>query len=82
MPKRNEADYAVEKTIETIKILEVLGYEPISIDTVISRVGYIPSLHRKLKPDAVRRILITLKLLNYAQQDEKTKDWARTHKRL
>ena len=82
MAKKNESDYKVEKTIETLKILEVLDFEPISIDTVISRVGFIPTLERKLKPDAVRRILITLKLLRYAKQDEKTKLWSKGFKQL
>jgi DNA-binding IclR family transcriptional regulator len=82
MAKRTDSDYAVEKTIETLKILEVLDYEPISVETVITRVGKIPTLDRKISPDAARRILITLKLLGYAQQNEKTKLWNRSHKRI
>lgn len=82
MGKRTEIDYTVEKTVETIKILEVLEIAPVSIDKIIERIGFIPSLERELKPDAVRRILITLKLLNYAQQDEKTKLWAKGHKQF
>jgi hypothetical protein len=90
MGKRTEIDYTVEKTVETIKILEVLEIAPASIEKIIERVGKIPNLNSKrkrandgkLKPDAVRSILITLKLLGYANQDEKTKCWARSHKRV
>ena len=67
--KRNPKDYAVEKTIETIKVLEALrgdNFEPVSISQIIERVGYIPGRDEKLKSDAVRRILITLELLGYA----------------
>ena len=66
--KRDAKDYAVEKTVETLKIIEALDYEPVSIERVIERVGYIPILNRKIKFDAARRILITLKMLGYADQ--------------
>ena len=82
MAKRTEIDYTVEKTVETMKILEVLEFEPVSIDKIIERIGNIPSLNRKLKADATRRILITLKLLGYANQDEKTKFWAKGLKKV
>jgi hypothetical protein len=78
---RTDSEYIVEKTVETIKILEVLTYEPISITRVIERVGFIPTLNRRLKPDAVRRILVTLKILGLASQHE-NKCWFRGHKTL
>lgn len=78
--KRKELDYTVEKTVETIKILEVLEIQSISIEKIIERVGMIPILNRSLKPDAVRRILITLKNLNYASQDELTKKWSKGYR--
>ncbi len=65
--KRTKLDYTVEKTVETMKILEVLEVAPASIDTIIKRVGFIPSLERDLKSDAVRRVLITLEILGYAE---------------
>jgi hypothetical protein len=78
---RTDSEYIVEKTVETIKILEVLTYEPISIKRVIERVGFIPTLNRRLKPDAVRRILVTLTILGLASQHE-NKCWFRGHKTL
>ena len=80
--KRSEIDYTVEKTVETLKILEVLEIVPASIEQLITRIGFIPTLNRQLKPDAVRRILITLKLLGYAVQDEKTKFWRKGYKKI
>ena len=69
--KRTALDYTVEKTVETMKILEVLEVAPASIETIIERVGFIPNLNRELKADAVRRVLITLELLGYAECVEK-----------
>lgn len=69
--KREAKDYAVEKTIETVKIIEAMQgdrFEPVGVDTIIERVGIIPDRSENLKPDAVRRILITLELLGYAKQ--------------
>lgn len=80
--KRNDLDYTVEKTVETIKILEVLEYEPQTIERLIERVDFIPTLNRKLKKDAVRRILITLKMLGYAALDERTKKWSKGYKKF
>lgn len=80
--KRDDLHYAVEKTVETIKILEVLEYEPASIEKIIERIDFIPTLNRKLKPDAVRRILITLKMLGYAAMDERTKKWFKGYKKF
>lgn len=71
--KREEIDYAVEKVVDTIKVLEALQgdkYEAVSVDRIIERVGVIPGRQDKLKPDAVKRILITLKILNWAAQTE------------
>lgn len=68
MPRREAKDYAVEKTIDTVKIIESLeggNFEPVTIAQIIERVGYIPIRDEKLKPDAVRRILITLELVGW-----------------
>ncbi len=78
--KRNDEKYTVEKTVETMKILEVLEIEPATIETIISRVGFIPVLNRKLKADAARRILITLNMLGYVAKEKR--GWLRTHKSL
>lgn len=75
-------DYTVEKTVETILIYQVLEYAPASITKIIERVGYIPKLNRKIKPDAARRILITLEMLGYAKVDEKSKLWSKSSKSL
>lgn len=75
--KRTAKDYKVEKVIETIKVLEALegaNFEPVSVDTIIKRIGIIPELDREIKPDAVKRILFTLELLGWAQSNEK-KQW-------
>lgn len=90
MGKRAEIDYTVEKTVETMKILEALTFDFVSVERIIERVGEIPNLKSKrkrandgkLKPDAVRSILITLKLLGYASQEEKTKMWAKGYKKV
>jgi hypothetical protein len=84
MAKRNELDYTVEKTVETLKILEVLEIAPVSLEKIIERIGFIPHLNRELKPDAVRRILITLKMLGYAESVESGNKvcWRRGVKRL
>lgn len=69
--KRDAKSYAVEKTVDSVKIIEALqgdAFEPVSIETIIERVGCIPGRDGKLKPDAVRRILITLELLGWAAQ--------------
>lgn len=80
--KRNEFDYTVEKTVETIKVLEVLEFTPASLDAIIKRIGFIPTLNRQLKKDAVRRILLTLGLLGYAKQEEETKKWSRGYRTI
>lgn len=75
--KRTAKDYKVEKTIETIKVIEALegaNFEPASVDRIIERVGVIPELERELKHDAVKRILYSLELLGWAQSNEK-KQW-------
>ncbi len=67
--KREATDYAVEKVVDAIKVIEALegaNFEPVTIPQIIERVGYIPGRGEKLKPDAVRRILITLKLVGWA----------------
>lgn len=73
--KRQAKDYAVEKIVDGVKVIEAMqgeNFEPVSIDTIIERVGVIPGRSEKrsekLKPDAVRRILITLELLGWAAQ--------------
>lgn len=69
--KKEAKDYAVEKTVDTIKVVEALegsNFEPVSIAQIIERVGFIPDRDGKLKPDAVRRILITLQLCGWAKQ--------------
>ena len=80
--KRTEFDYTVEKTVETIKILEVLEFAPASTKQIIERIGFIPKLNREIKPDAAMRILITLKILGYSAQDEVTKKWSKGFKRF
>lgn len=72
--KRDPKDYSVEKTIDTVKILEALegsDFEPVGIEQIIERVGFIPGRDAKLKFDAVRRVLITLELLGWAKQTGK-----------
>jgi DNA-binding IclR family transcriptional regulator len=76
--KRNEKDYAVEKTIQTVRILESLegtSFEPITTKTIIERVGIIPDVKNQLTNDSATRILLTLKLLGWVQQDAK-KRWS------
>lgn len=68
MAKRKAIDYAVEKTVHTIRIIEALegaSFEPVAIETIIERVGEIPELGAALKKDAVRRILLTLEILGW-----------------
>jgi DNA-binding IclR family transcriptional regulator len=75
--KRDAKDYKVEKVIETIKVIEALegaNFEPVSVDTIIRRIGIIPELEREIKFDAVSRILKTLKLLGWVEETEK-KQW-------
>jgi hypothetical protein len=87
--KQPDEFYEVEKVVETMKVLEVLDFEPVSIQRVIDRVGLLPNKNkkkasenfRKLKPDAAMRILKTLKILGYAHEDE-NKAWIRGYKRL
>ncbi len=57
-----------------IEALEGARFEPVNIENIIRRVGIIPELDRELKPDAVKRILFTLKLLGWAQENER-KQW-------
>lgn len=69
--KREAKDYAVEKVVQTVRVLEALqgdGFEPVTIEQIIERIGFIAGLDKKLKFDAVRRILLTLELLGYAAQ--------------
>lgn len=73
--------YIVEKTVESFRVYEVLEFAPASINTIIERIGFIPTLNRKLKKDATRRILITLEELGYAKQNE-LKEWGRGFKTL
>ncbi|MBK8810678.1 MAG: hypothetical protein IPN69_08090 [Acidobacteria bacterium] len=76
--KRTAIDYAVEKTVHTIRILEALEgarFEPVTIDTIIERVGEIPELGTALRKDAVRRILLTLELCGWAVQNS-NRQWA------
>jgi hypothetical protein len=80
--RRTEFDYTVEKTVETLKILEVLEFTPATLDTIIKRVGFIPHLNRVLKKDAVRRILLTCGVLGYAKQDEMTKRWSKGYRHI
>jgi hypothetical protein len=65
--KRTEIDYTNETTVKTIKILEVLEFEPASIKQIVDRVGAIPNVKLQLKYDAAMRILKTLQLLEYAE---------------
>lgn len=65
MSKRDAKEYAVEKTVHTLKVLESLDgtlREPVTIKRVVERT--------KLQYDAVRSILITLKLNGWAAQNE------------
>ncbi len=73
MAKRELKDYAVEKAIETIKVVESLegtNFEPISIEEIICRVGVLRNSKDRadyLKRDAVWRILVSLELCGWAK---------------
>lgn len=74
MAKRDAKDYAVEKVVDALKVIESLegtNFEPVTIEQIIERVGFIPGRDARLKFDAVRRILITLELLGWANQTGK-----------
>ncbi|MCW5959297.1 MAG: hypothetical protein KIS76_03990 [Pyrinomonadaceae bacterium] len=75
-------NYIVEKTVESFKVLEALDHKPASLPEIVSRVGVVPGLNRRLKTDAVRRILITLEALGYARVEQKSKFWRRGYKTL
>lgn len=75
-------NYIVEKTVESFKVLEALDHKPASLPEIVSRVGVVPGLNRRLKTDAVRRILITLGELGYAKFDEPDKLWSRGARHL
>ncbi|MBS1793381.1 MAG: hypothetical protein JSS81_05980 [Acidobacteria bacterium] len=66
--------YANENTIQTIKVIEALEgarFEPVSINTICQRVGTITEIDKALTWDKARRILLTLKLLGWVQENEK-----------
>jgi DNA-binding IclR family transcriptional regulator len=78
--KRTDLDSTVEKTVQTIKILEVLEIAPAKVQQIISRVGNIPNIKNQLQTDSANRILKTLKILGYANEDDKNKTWAKGYK--
>jgi DNA-binding IclR family transcriptional regulator len=80
--KRTDLDYTVEKTVQTMKILEVLEIAPASVTEIIKRVGDIPNLKNQLQTDSANRILKTLKILGYANEDTTNKTWAKGYKRF
>jgi DNA-binding IclR family transcriptional regulator len=78
--KRTDLDYTVEKTVQTMKILEVLEIAPASVTEIIKRVGDIPNLKNQLQTDSANRILKTLKILGYANEDTTNKTWSKGYK--
>lgn len=72
--KRHPKDYAVEKTIQTIRVIEALegtNFEPVTVAKLLERTGEIPEVKNQLKLDSINRILATLELLGWARQNEK-----------
>ncbi len=75
--QRAPKEYANENAIQTIKILEALegaNFEPAALKTICDRVGTITEIDKALTWDKARRILLTLKLLGWATENEKN-EW-------
>ena len=75
--KRSPKQYANENAIQTIKVLEALegtNFEPVTIDKICERVGTISEIDKALTWDKARRILLTLKLLGWATENDKN-EW-------
>ncbi len=76
--KRKSKQYANENAIQTIKILEALegvNFEPVSLKTICERVGTITEIDKALTRDKARRVLLTLKLLGWVNENEKS-EWS------